>query len=132
LRKLKLKRISATSDGTWGALLKESGNPLCLTAEIPNTFVPCGTYICKLQTHNQENGRSYPAYEIMNVAGHKDIEIHIGNSPVLDSKGCVLLGMEFGTVLGNRPAVLFSTSAYETFMNYVGRVPEFELTIEDP
>jgi hypothetical protein len=104
--RLYLKRISSTQSGTWGVILDAEKNPLVVTAEPPESIIPPGVYVCKLQTHYQSNGQGYPAYEITGVTGHTDVEIHIGNIPIpykhedgtvsSDSAGCVLTGMYFG------------------------------------
>ena len=142
-----LKRVSQTKAGTWGVILDAEGNPLVVTAEPQDTFLKPGVYVCKLQTHYQSNGKSYPAYEITGVEGHTDVEIHIGNIPIpymhadetgkkwmdSDSDGCVITGTHFGVRYDadSKPykAVIESTKAYKKFMNYLYQVKEFELGI---
>jgi hypothetical protein len=142
LTKLKLKRVSATPEGTWGVILRPDGNPLCVCTEIPDTFLKPGTYLCKLQMHIPKKGQSYPAYEITGVEGHTDVEMHIANIPVpylhadgktieADLKGCVGYGMRFGRMNG-KYAVLNSTDAHKMFMDYLKGAAEFQLTVEDP
>ena len=147
MRRLYLKRFSATVDGTWGVFCSDEGKPLFFTAEIPNTFLRPGVYRCKLQTHFQENGKGYPAYEICDVPGHKDVEIHIGNVPspyrfdtkkqklVADSEGCVLLGMQAGIGesghLKGKWGVWFSTAAHYKLLDYLNNAAEFYLEITE-
>jgi hypothetical protein len=145
MRRLYLKRFSATNDGTWGVFCSDEGKPLFFTAEIPNTFLGPGVYTCKLQTHYQSNGSSYPAYEITGVQGHTDVEIHIGNIPtpykydpknkklVADSEGCCLVGMEAGES-EKYPGfwgVWFSTTAHNKLLKYLDNAPEFYLEITE-
>jgi hypothetical protein len=141
--RLYLKRISSTQSGTWGVILDAEKNPLVVTAEPPESIIPPGVYVCKLQTHYQSSGQGYPAYEITGVTGHTDVEIHIGNIPIpykhedgtvsSDSIGCVLTGMYFGARYDSDDklyrAVIESTKAYKKFMNYLYQVPEFELEV---
>jgi hypothetical protein len=129
MRRLFLKRFSKTSDGTWGVLLSDDGHPLFFTGEIPDTFLRPGVYVCKLQTHYGKT-ESYPAYEITGVIGHKDVEIHIGNVPTRDLKGCVALGMQGGQ-RQDQWGVWLSTVAHDLFLHFLDNVPEFELAIKD-
>jgi hypothetical protein len=132
MRRLYLKRFSATNDGTWGVFCSDEGKPLFFTAEIPNTFLRPGVYTCKLQTHYQSNGSSYPAYEITGVQGHTDVEIHIGNIPQRDLKGCVAVGLQAGPNASGEWGVWLSTSAHYKLLDYLNNAPEFYLEITDP
>ena len=132
MRRLYLKRFSATADGTWGVLCSDGGRPLFFTAEIPNTFLRPGVYRCKLQTHFQENGKGYPAYEICDVPGHKDVEIHILNYPS-QSRGCVGVGKQAGPNPNDgKWGVWLSTKAHYELLAYLDNAPEFYLEITDP
>lgn len=132
MRRLYLKRFSATNDGTWGVFCSDEGKPLFFTAEIPNTFLRPGVYTCKLQTHYQSNGSSYPAYEITGVLGHKDVEIHIANIPQRDLKGCVAVGLQAGPNGNGEWGVWLSTKAHYELLDYLDNAPEFYLEISDP
>lgn len=131
MRRLYLKRFSATSDGTWGVFCSDEGKPLFFTAEIPNTFLRPGVYRCKLQTHFQENGKGYPAYEITGVQGHSDVEIHILNYPS-QSRGCVGVGKQAGPNPNDgKWGVWLSTKAHYELLEYLDNAPEFYLEITE-
>lgn len=135
MRRLFLKRFSKTADGTWGVFCTETHHPLFFTAEIPNTFLRPGVYTCKLQTHYSTNGSSYPAYEITGVPDHSDVEIHIGNVPTIDSRGCPLVGLQAGIgesgQFKGKWGVWFSTSAHYKLLDYLDNAPEFYLEITE-
>ncbi len=135
MKRLFLKRFSATKDGTWGVFCSEDHRPLFFTAEIPNTFLRPGVYTCKLQTHYSANGSSYPAYEILNVIDasgklHSDVEIHIANIPERDLKGCVAVGMQAGPS-DKGWGVWFSTKAHYNLLDYLNYASEFYLEITE-
>jgi hypothetical protein len=124
--RLFLKRFSKTPDGTWGVLCSADHHPMFFTAEIPDTFLRPGLYTCKLQIHYGRN-KSYPAYEIMGVEGHTDVEIHIANVPARDLRGCVAVGMQ-AEKRGDW-GVWLSGIAHEALLRYLDRAEFFELEI---
>jgi hypothetical protein len=65
----------------------------------------------------------------MNVPGRSEILIHKGNLSS-DSKGCIIVGEEFGTLNG-RVAVLSSGKAFDEFMSRLKGVVQFKLAITE-
>lgn len=115
MRQATLQRLKSGPYGTFGVLLgkqkMEAEHPFCVTLE-PIVPIPAGTYLCKVyQSPKFEHG----VYLLEDVPGHKDIEIHIGNS-LKDTTGCILLGDHFGTLVSGEPAVLKSEQTFWYFM----------------
>ena len=131
MKRLKLKRISESSDCTLGVLLDNStGLPLCLTLEKPCLYntksescIPTGIYKC--QPYSSEKYKN--VYIITNVPNRIGILFHIGNT-TKDTSGCILPGCEFGNLNGY-PAVLHSKNAMKILKSFVGN-ERFELIIE--
>jgi len=73
--------------------------------------IPAGVYNLKMQKHKSRNGSSYPAWEIVDVFSRTNIEIHIGNIPKKDSRGCLLIGNNY-----NYKGVLDSRNAHNEFI----------------
>lgn len=129
-----LGRFESNSEVTLGAMCDaQSRKPLGAVLERPwlenargVSCVPAGTYLCRLRfspKHDRE------VYELQNVPGRDDVEIHIGNV-VDDTQGCLLIGSRVGRLNG-KSAVLESAEAFEKFMAWAGG-EDFELVIEDP
>lgn len=85
-----------------------------------------GYYPVRINMHYGRNN-SYKAYEIMDVPGRTDIEIHIGNS-LADTSGCLLLGMRMDYM---NSRILDSTKAFEKFMTAMGNHEGFITIKED-
>lgn len=124
-----LKRVSSTSQGTFGVLLDPDGSPICVTLEDPwknnevgRSCIPEGTYECAPHT-----GTKYKdVWLVKDVPGRSAILIHQGNTQE-DTRGCILVGRRFGR-LGRKMAVLDSVSALNTLR---GVLPQaFSLRIE--
>lgn len=129
MRTLILKRISYIKDGTFGVLV--SDEPFALTCErewLDNkpevSCIPTGEYICK-RVNSPRFGNTF---EVTGVAGRTNILLHSGNTED-DSKGCILVGEEFGAVNG-KTAVLSSKRGFAEFLERVRDVEEFKLIIE--
>ena len=124
-----LKRISLILDGTFGVLL--DGNiPFALTCErewLDNkpeiSCIPTGIYFCK----RVNSPRFGDTFEVMNVPGRTSILFHSGNTED-DSKGCILVGEEFGSVNG-KTAVLSSKRGFAEFLERLKGQNEFNLRI---
>lgn len=135
MRTLLLKRISYTEGGTFGVLLdvyKMASEyiPFALTCErewLDNrpdvSCIPTGEYICK-RVNSPRFGNTF---EVMYVNGRTSILFHSGNTED-DSKGCILVGEEFGVVNG-KMAVLSSKRGFAEFLERVKAVDEFMLVI---
>jgi hypothetical protein len=131
--RLRLNRFPSTPFGTWGVAMGPGGFPVCVTAERPwldnrpnVSCIPKGLYKVKLQTHYGKT-RHYPAYEVLDVPGRKDIELHIGAFPLEHSEGCILLGTGF-RIIDGKNAVYESEKAYNYFMDFCeNRFEELEI-----
>lgn len=116
LPELDLVRVFSLPDVTLGLL--KLGRFVFSTLELPwkdneqnISCVPPGQYYTEL------NHRG--VYQLDGVVGRSGIQIHVGNI-ASDIRGCILLGMRFGTLVG-QPAVLSSATAIQIFkreLNY--------------
>ena len=127
---LTLKRIAHTRDGTFGVLL--DSNPFALTCErewFDNksdvSCIPTGEYICR-RVNSLRFGNTF---EVMFVKGRTNILVHSGNTED-DSKGCILVGEEFGEMNG-KAAVLSSKKGFAEFLERLKDVDEFNLIIRN-
>lgn len=118
--KIKLQRLPSTADGTFGVILIAK-EPVFVTLEPIEPVIPPGIYTCKRRWSPKFK---LNVFELQNVLGHTDIEIHIGNT-INDTIGCILIGliMDLETHRVSRSAIAFGK-----FMN---TFPEqtFELEI---
>jgi len=121
--KATLNRICSDNDQTFGVLTIGS-TPICVTLELPwrnnernISRIPEGEYICRL-VDSPSFGKTF---QICDVPDRGHILFHKGNFSV-DSRGCVLLGCEFGVNM-----VSESKKAFNNFMNYF--TEDFELEI---
>lgn len=73
--------------------------------------IPADIYNLRMQKHKCRNGLSYPTWEIVGVSERINIEIHIGNIPKKDSRGCLLIGNSY-----NLKGVLNSKDAHDEFI----------------
>lgn len=127
-----LKRISDTDNGTFGVLIDEYYIPFLVTLERPwidnqhdISCIPVGTYKCK-RTQHLEHGE---CFQVMDVEDRSAILIHSGNT-IKDSKGCILLGKEFGKMFDGVPSIMISKEAVNgVFMKRLLGVDEFNLRI---
>lgn len=127
-----LKRTSKTIMGVFGTMLDKHGWIVCTTAERPSlnnqvdiSCINAGEYKC-VKFMSPERG--YLVILILDVEGRTMVEMHIGNKPMIDSKGCILLGSGYGYWDG-QPTITSSTSAFKKFMDLAD--DEFILTIQD-
>ena len=92
-----LYRLGRYDKGAPGVLFVD-GFPVCLILE--RTFGPENRVIVPPGIYRLELGRfnrgGYPTYEIMDVPGHTEVKVHIGNKET-DSRGCLLTGRKWGT-----------------------------------
>jgi len=131
LKQIYLFRNVYHPNGTFGVLAYEY--PFAFTAERPwlqneknKSCVPAKEYECIIQDHVKRDGSSYKSPMLLNVPNRTDIEIHIGNDPMIDSTGCILPGLQ--TVEGK---VAMSTIAFQRLMDIVGKDERFILVIID-
>ncbi len=126
---IKLIRLEESDDGTFGALVI-GGKVFCVTLEPPDegnqrniSNIPPYKYIC-VRIKSLKYGNTF---EVTNVPGRSHILFHRGNE-VKDTKGCILLGNQFGKLRSER-AILNSGFTFSMFMNMMTNVDAFELEI---
>lgn len=133
-----LTRLEYLSSGIFGTLSTDDGVLICQTLEhsypvcIPSSIqasyapkLPKGIYTC-LRGEHLLKGMAHPfiTFEVTGVPGHTGILFHRGNLNA-DSEGCILLGME----RESNVEVLGSKIAFNTFLNLLGSVETFQLTV---
>ena len=124
-----LQRLLMNTIGTLG-IISLDGKPLFPTLELPwkdnqhnISCIPAGVYKAiyifseKFQKH---------LFILQNVPGRDAVEIHIGNT-VIDTLGCVLIGMEFSL---SEFAIVNSKLAFDNFM-FMAPKEGFTLTVKD-
>lgn len=135
---LRLVRNQFRPDGIFGEIIGNAGKILYFTLEHSylqddkSTYkpkLPNGVYTCKKGQHQLHSmNHPFTAFEIMNVPGHTNILIHVGNFN-RDSEGCVLLGAaiahsSYGQMITN------SKVMFAEFMDMQNQVDSFQLTVE--
>lgn len=138
-----LQRISYSDEGTKGTITIGNGKNW-KTLELPwrensrnLSCVPAGTYACiqRWSDHFQ-----MMLYELQDVPGRQNVEIHAGNWAgdvnkgfYSDVRGCCILGEFFGHIPPheNQVAVLESKKALAEFMMAMQGLP-FTLEIREP
>jgi hypothetical protein len=117
--------------GTFGAM-KIDKQVFCCTLEpfswankVNVSCIPTGQYECRL-IESPSFGKTY---EIMHVPDRTNAMFHPGNT-LEDTKGCPILGRKWG-VLGKKRAVLNSGDTFREFMDRMGGMPVFHLTITE-
>ncbi len=144
--KMTLKRVSSLPHATYGMLLDEVGQPICVTLEDPwldnkknVSCIPAGVYLCKRKV-SPKHGETF---EVTGVPGRSAILFHAGNwagEPGVASgpmaghtQGCILLGQSFGVprIMGNehRVGVVTSTRAVAKFMETLKEYDSFVLEV---
>jgi len=129
---IRLARIgSHPEEGVFGVLVL-SGRPICVTLEPYHrdnnqniSCIPTGNYICQ----KVKSLRYGVTFHIKEISGRTDVLFHSGNRDN-DSRGCVILGEEFGTLFGDW-AVMGSKRAHNEFMKRLEEEKEFMLTITE-
>lgn len=125
MKVITIKRISYLPEmGVFGVILDEA-LPFALTCENFKLRIPEGEYICKKAHFNRGN---YDTYEITDVPNRDHILFHMGNIDS-DSLGCVLIGEEFGPLLGRHAGVKQSKFGFAEFMARVGSEDQFKLVL---
>jgi len=136
---VRLIRVATGPDGTFGVLIDKY--PICLTLELPwkdnernISCIPDGTYHCE-KIISPKYGVTF---EICGVPDRTHILFHWGNTEK-DSKGCILLGLEYALMQAldpdsgmeeKQPAIFNSRKGFEKFMNNFELVDSFELEIK--
>lgn len=129
-REVTIVRLDATHDGIFGKMLIDN-KPFVYTLEHSALKIPPGHYLCTFVNSNK-NGDGDPetedVYEITEVDGRTNIQIHVGNT-IKDTTGCICLGMKRGD-LGGKAAVLNSRDAVNEFHKAMDK-KDFLLSIYD-
>lgn len=133
---LKLVRNSFGQGGIFGTLIRiDTGETIAVTLEHayvgtnePISYVPKlppGEYLCVKGMHQLAHmNQPFETFEIIDVPGHSNILLHVGNTND-DSEGCVLLGCSQS---GNM--ILESRKAFEAFMQLQVYCDVFKLVVE--
>jgi hypothetical protein len=125
----KLLRIDKAVDGVFGVLTLNN-KVICVTLERPwqdnkpnLSCIPPDVYQCK----RVDSPKYKDTFEVLNVPGRTHILFHSGNR-IKDSKGCILLGSEYGELQDER-AVLESSKSFIRFMTMLEGIEFFPLQI---
>ena len=128
MKKVKLVRTVATSEGTKGRLYVPGIAVAYHTMENPwlqnkrkDSCIPLGTYICR----PVDSPRFGKTIEVTNVPDRSHILFHAGNSPD-DTDGCILIGMNGSP--SNTMWIGSSKPAVAEFLSLLGK-ETFELEI---
>ena len=130
---MKLQRLTQTSAVTLGHLLTDSSEELCKTLELPwrdnatgISCIPAGHYTARRRFSPEHR---CDLFEIEHVPNRQNVEIHHGNTTI-DTKGCILVGVRFGTLAGER-AVLDSDLAFARLMTLLRGIDSFPIDVVD-
>lgn len=129
--KVDVVRLEKGAEGTFG-VLRLNERVLCVTLEPPDrdnqpdkSCIPVGEYLCN-RVDSPSFGRTY---EVTDVPGRSHILFHSGNV-VSDTRGCVLLGRNFGFLDGSR-GVMQSRSAFREFLDKLHGQSSFVVRVEE-
>jgi hypothetical protein len=118
---------------TWGVLVDQTETPFALTGELPwkenkrnVSCIPPGEYLC--------SKRLSPArgvvFQLTKVAKRRNIQLHCGNVPTKDSRGCIIIGEEF-SYLDKSCAVLSSRRAFKELLDKLDGDEQFILVVQE-
>ncbi len=129
--KLNLVRVAKDKEATLGVLVIE-GRPRMVTLERPwldnakeISCIPAGEYKVKVV----QSPRFGATWEVMNVPSRTNILFHKGNTAE-DSKGCILVGLQYGTETGS-PVIAQSGTAFSVFTRFLEGHSEIDLSIKE-
>jgi hypothetical protein len=139
---LTLRRLQHTDFATYGQLEDAEQKTICVTIEKPwvdangdgvsdrnVSCIPAGTYTA-FRRRASTTRHGYDVFELENVPGRSNIQIHIANLPN-ELQGCIATGSNFGKLAG-KLGVLGSASAYRRFMDRLRGIDRITLTIIAP
>lgn len=105
---LRLTRNAFLQTGVYGTLTRQDTDErIAVTLEHAYVGIDCfipklppGNYVCQRGWHQLEKMKApFETFEVLDVPGHTNILMHVGNSNC-DSSGCILLGCEIkGTMI---------------------------------
>lgn len=142
---LTLRTLEQNAYATYSQLVDQEEKQLCVTLENPwvdlnhdgisdrnVSCIPGGTYVCR-RRYSEAHGCE--VFEVTGVPGRDNVEMHIGCLP-RDTKGCVLLGSQFGEVDygdgkpdGKGHGVTGSHAAFKSFMDHMKGIDVFTLHV---
>jgi len=129
--KITLVRIAKGTEATLGVLSIEE-RPRMVTLERPwldnakeVSCIPAGDYKVK----PVQSPRFGATWEVMNVPNRSNILFHKGNTAD-DSKGCILVGLQYGTETGI-PVIAQSGTAFGVLTRFLEGYSEIDLTIKE-
>lgn len=124
--------------GAFGMLSWQDAPPFAVTVEHTYSNGPRGTLVCKIAPGEYRCIRSkyfaskddYDCWQIIggDITLERVIKIHKGNLEG-DSKGCLLVGEQFGDLNG-KPGILQSGAGFDELMRKTKEVDEFELVVQ--
>lgn len=130
---IRIRRIAITPEATLGVLIAPEGIPLALTLEPAwrnnehaVSCIPQGSYQCRrlVSPHFGET------FGVTEVPDRDHILFHKGNT-AQDTKGCIIVGAQFGRTTSGEPSLIMSASGYGAFMASLTGRQEFQLLIEN-
>jgi len=131
-----LTRFAYTERGTFGKLLIPALDLAWDTVERPwlnnkqfESCIPCDTYEMRMGVHKPNGPNPYPVYELQNVPGRSQIEIHIANY-CKQVHGCIGIGKGLGIIHGQW-AVQYSTMSFHEFMDAMAGTDPAHITIRN-
>ncbi len=129
MKQLRLIRVTEHNGATFGVLCIDD-RPMFVTLEDKwrdnermVSCIPKGRYVIK----RHKSPKFGECFKVQNVPDRSEILIHAGNTHI-DTHGCILLGLMFGTV-GTNSAILSSRAAVANFMTEMLGVEEAALEI---
>lgn len=138
MKQLELIRVSEGFHGTFGMLITEQEEPLCLTLEdvwCDNqrniSCIPEGEYIC-LRFSSFKFGDTYL---VQDVPGREGILFHVGNYAGApgeidgDTQGCILLGRALLKNAGRVVGIAHSRTAFRDFLLHLRGEVTFSLRV---
>lgn len=111
-----------------GVLRDDMGRVFFTTFE--DKPIPTGRYLVK-RMPAAANPKHGECFEVQNVPGRTDILFHVGNDE-RHSDGCILVGIGFRNMRGEKRGIIYSAAAYDRFMQFLDGVAEFSLIVGDP
>jgi len=131
-----LTRTEKNSAGIFGHFTDENGHQICVTLEHAyddghggwTAKIPSGTYTCQRGQHQLHSMTSpFETFQVMNVPGHDNILIHMGNFDK-DSEGCILVGQAIAGS-GANEMITSSRVTFAKFMAMQNGLDSFQLTV---
>lgn len=129
-----IDRLSDDGRATLGHLIDGDERVLCKTVELPwkgnrhdVSCIPPGEYFA-FRRPNAETRHDYDVFELEQVPGRQNIQIHIANVPH-ELRGCIAVGTGFGTFPGGERGVVASRDAYALWMQRNEGINRIKVTI---